>query len=946
MKFAGVFTACLVAASVVIVPSLAPIAEVDAASNSSVECDVPTAGTAAPVPTLESFESTAPFRIVDTRVDFGGDGPVPAGCTLAIDMSDVGPDDVTAYALSVTAIADDVGFVTAFPCADGRPATSSVNPRVGVPTPNLVVVAPDAENQVCLFFLAGGELVVDVSGWWGEGPNRFRPIEPVRVEDTRERLPIVPADNTIVIDVAGVAVPDDAVSVSINVAAVDTRQTGHVVAYPCGKPFPDSSNVNFLADETRSVAAIVELGRGTEAEGKLCVTPSAPVHIVVDVTGYYSDTAGTQPDLVLEPIVNTRVVDTRDPDVAGTRFGAETRQRFSLASVLDRPEDAIGALLNVVVANADQATFITVYPCTDEVPFISSMNHDVTDTANLVVTALDDDAGFCVYSERGADVVVDLVGVYSGREGSLLNEMTLRDASTGDLVPLDQEFTVEGADYTIPCDDDRTLDLRLGLAPGVTAKVNRIEVRPSTDAADPDREVLIRDEGLLTIEVERGGQADTYHVRCLPTDFPRFLVEYPEGATPVSPGWYMTEVGWNDARSGHYLAIFDERGVPVWFKRANEVLIDTKVISTGDLVTSPITGTGFGIDADRGHFVVDLDGSVVAERLSEVPESPVDHHDYIEIPSASGDARAIVSYPRLDGQDLSALELPATTGFGSCLPSVRGTNKTIVGGQIIEVEGTTPGWIWDMTVHFDAADATYAQCFGNFPDANGGAGEVDPFHINSIDRVLDPGCEPECDYVVSARHVDAVFRIDRSADPTLPGSVEWYIGAESVAGAADRLAVLDDPLGGPLRTHDARMDGDVLTLHDNRSGSGQPSRAVAYRIDTSAVDPADWTATMLWQIEHPEGRNNPSLGGVQVTDDGTVLVGWGQVDPLFTEHAVVGGAELMRWSRVDSTMTAYRIVKYPIDTFDPAALRDAAGGVISGPVTKAGSTPVADPLPM
>jgi hypothetical protein len=943
MKIAGLVAAWFVVVSVVAVAgqTLVPVGDAEAAAGSSIDCDVATSRRASPAPTLESFQSTAPFRIVDTRVAFGGDGPVGQGCTLVVDMSDVGPDDVAAYALSVTAIADDVGFVTAFACADGRPATSSVNPRVGVPTPNLVVVAPDDDGKVCLFFLPGGELIVDVSGWWSAGPNRFRPIEPVRVEDTRLDLPIVPADNTIVIDVGGVAVPDDAVSVSINIAAVDTRATGHVVVYPCGKPFPDSSNVNFLANETRSVAAVVELGRGGPAEGTLCVTPSAPVHIVVDVTGYYSDTAGSGPDLVLEPVVDTRVVDTRRSDLPGTRFGAETRQRFSLASVLDRPEGAVGALLNVVVANADQATFITVFPCTDDVPFISSMNHDVTDTANLVVTALDDDAGFCVYSERGADVVVDLVGVYTGREGSLLNELTLREPVTGTLVPFDQEFTVDGADYTIPCDAARTLDLRLGRAPGATVKVNRIEVRPSPDGSNPDREVRIRTDGLLTVEVARGSQVDTYHVRCLPTDFPRLRVETPDGATEVAPGWYMTEVGWNDPDSGHYLAIFDERGVPLWFKQANQVLIDTKLLSTGDLVTSPITGTGFGVDADQGHLVVDLDGSVVAERVTGLPESPVDHHDYVEIPSTSGDRRAVISYPRLDGQDLTGLVLPATTGFGSCASSVVGANKTIVDGEIIEQGGSSGTWTWLMSDHFDVEDTTYAQCFRNFPTLNSGAGEVDPFHINSIDRVADPGCEPECDYVVSARHVDAVFRIDRSVDPELPGSIEWYIGADAVGGGADRLTVVGDPLGGPLRTHDARMQGDVLTLHDNRSNSGQPSRAVAYRIDPVAT-----TATMLWQIEHPERLNNPSLGSVRLTDDATVLIGWGQVDPLFTEHALADGAELARWTRVDSTMTAYRIVKYPVDAFDAAELRAAAGGAIAGPVMKAGAVPSSDPLPM
>src|SRR5699024_4499952 len=119
---------------------------------------------------------------------------------------------------------------------------------------------------------------------------------------------------------------------------------------------------------------------------------------------------------------------------------------------------------------------------------------------------------------------------------------------------------------------------------------------------------------------------------------------------------------------------------------------------------------------------------------------------------------------------------------------------------------------------FGYDEVTFPQRFGLYP-AEPHGGEVDPFHLNSLAHVDDGSG----DYVVSARHLDAVFRVDRTTK-----KVEWKLGgAEPGTDPKPHLTVIGDPFGGPLRPHDARLVGDVLTLFDNRSGTSQPARAVA-----------------------------------------------------------------------------------------------------------------------
>ena len=98
------------------------------------------------------------------------------------------PASAQAVALSMTAVSLEADYFTVYPCAAGLPQTSNLNSRAGVPTPNLVVAIPDANREICVFSHGRSDLIIDLVGWWSDGPDRFASIEPERVYDTRVRV--------------------------------------------------------------------------------------------------------------------------------------------------------------------------------------------------------------------------------------------------------------------------------------------------------------------------------------------------------------------------------------------------------------------------------------------------------------------------------------------------------------------------------------------------------------------------------------------------------------------------------------------------------------------------------------------------------------------------------------------------------------------------------------
>lgn len=112
----------------------------------------------------------------------------------------------------------------------------------------------------------------------------IKPIAPFRNSDTRvwPKAPI-PANVTQSWGLDESKVPKNAVAVALNVAAVPVGVAGWLAVFPDGQPFQDTSTVNFDGTGAHNGAIVVGV-----RDGKFSLRSNAPVHVIVDVTGYWT----------------------------------------------------------------------------------------------------------------------------------------------------------------------------------------------------------------------------------------------------------------------------------------------------------------------------------------------------------------------------------------------------------------------------------------------------------------------------------------------------------------------------------------------------------------------------------------------------------------------------------------------------------------------------------
>jgi len=241
------------------------------------------------------FIPVAPQRLFDSRPSAQ---PLRPGQVLRVAVeggASPAPSGAVAVAVNLTGVLpDETGWIRAFPCDAPEPTTSSLNPRVGRARANSAIVPTAADGTICLTSNVTSHVIVDITGWFGKGDGRqFVPISPIRLADTRQAHPVlnggagpvmlVPG-RELRVQVAGTrGIGADVRAATLNLAAVGAGDQGFLVAVPCGQP-SDVSNLNFTS-ETGAVAngANVKL----DGTGAICVTTSAPTHVLVDITGVW-----------------------------------------------------------------------------------------------------------------------------------------------------------------------------------------------------------------------------------------------------------------------------------------------------------------------------------------------------------------------------------------------------------------------------------------------------------------------------------------------------------------------------------------------------------------------------------------------------------------------------------------------------------------------------------
>ena len=368
---------------------------------------VATSGVRAP-----GFAAVPPVRVLDTRSNIGiaSSGPLVAGQTIRLDVSDHLTEFSTAVVMNVTATGPSApGFLTLYPCDEPLPTASHLNYVAGQTAPNLVTVPVAGDGTVCIFTQATSHVIADLAGTYefggGEATN---PIPPTRIMDTRigtgGAAGKIAGGTPTRLQVAGQgrAVPAGATAATMNVTVHDPTSGGFLTAYPCGSEPPVVSNLNFVAQETVPNLVTVKLAD----DGSVCFLSVATTHLIVDVAAWFG--TGTEGFQTMTP---TRVLDTR------SGVGVATTGRLEPGGVIVLPignalaEHGTAALLNVTVTGPDSSGFVTVYPCDQERPTASNLNYVAGKTVpNLVSVKMSATGTVCLYSQSRTHLIADLAG--------------------------------------------------------------------------------------------------------------------------------------------------------------------------------------------------------------------------------------------------------------------------------------------------------------------------------------------------------------------------------------------------------------------------------------------------------------------------------------------------------------------------------------------------------
>ena len=444
-------------------------------------------------------------------------------------------------------------------------------------------------------------------------------------------------------------------------------------------------------------------------------------------------------------------------------------------------------------------------------------------------------------------------------------------------------FSRKVPDYVARCSPGKPLRVSVK-----ASKKDRVAVaRKKGRGGDFERDVDRAPDAAFTIRVRSGGRTTTHHVRCLPADFPAYAFES-HGAAQAQ--FYVIDP--TGAHVNGYLAIFDRRGVPLWWRDSSSFgPWDGKLLPDGTIAFARWYGDHFGVRDKDAYEVRRLDGTLV--RLVRTAGTPTDTHDLQMLPNGHYLA---LSYRRRCCDDLSSHGGPK--------------HAEVFDNEIQELTpGGTVVWRWNTKNHVPLSWITgghkqsgwwYQEITGT-PDRPATENAYDVVHLNSV--------EPDGDgLIVSSRHTDSVFRIDRAT-----GRIDWKLGGTHVKGKSLRLL---GPHPTPLfgGQHDARLwkDGS-LTVHDNGSWQDRPPTADRFEIDRKAR-----TARLVERVASPGLPNSKAIGSARKLAAGDWVVSWGGF-PVVTEQDE-SGAIVRRFTFADNHWS-YRAVPLEPGRLSARALR-------------------------
>jgi uncharacterized repeat protein (TIGR02543 family) len=340
------------------------------------------------------FTPVAPCRLLDTRPQYGGSGPLQGGTSTNLVISQLGgcniPTTAAAYSLNVTVVPQGLlGYLTIWPTGESRPISSTLNSDGRVKADAAIVIA-GSQGAVSVYVTNTTNLVLDIDGYFEPANGStlaYYPLKPCRVADTRNANGPLGGPHLMagqerdfpILDATACDIPSSAQAYSLNFTVVP--RSGPVetfTAWRYGQPRPVSSTLNAPTGTVVANAAIVSAGTG----GEIATWATNDTDLVIDIDGYFAP-AGAG-GLSLYAVAPCRVIDTRKGNGA---FSGVLSPPVDVAdSACAPPSTAQAYVLNATVVPTGSLAHLDLWPDGEDRPGTSTLNDvDGAITSNMAV---------------------------------------------------------------------------------------------------------------------------------------------------------------------------------------------------------------------------------------------------------------------------------------------------------------------------------------------------------------------------------------------------------------------------------------------------------------------------------------------------------------------------------------------------------------------------------
>src|SRR5664280_444382 len=247
--------------------------------------------------TALQFVSVIPCRVVDTRPQYGGGGPIPGGTHQDFPISGAPncglPASAAAYSFNITVVTQGyLGYLTVWPTGQQRPRISTLNSLDGRIKANAAIVPAGASGDVSVYATDTTNVVLDIDGYFAPVSGStlaFYPLPPCRIADTRkDTFPLGLGSPYLaggqerpfpILNATTCNIPSSAAAYSLNFTVVSHGPLGYLTVWPTGGSRPNVSTLNDIPGTIVANAAIVVAGAG----GEVSVYPTNNTDLVIDI---------------------------------------------------------------------------------------------------------------------------------------------------------------------------------------------------------------------------------------------------------------------------------------------------------------------------------------------------------------------------------------------------------------------------------------------------------------------------------------------------------------------------------------------------------------------------------------------------------------------------------------------------------------------------------------